>query len=96
MITNGVQTGTLLDATGMNGIVVRIKPFGDPTYQRIVGGELEASSGVCIYRDKYDTSQGSMVSGLVLCDAGGYPIESEHYMLREFTWSGNVSYYSPY
>lgn len=87
----GKQIGTLMKDSE-NGIQVYLDPIESIKYKRIVNGTLEEYTGFAMYKEIYDTRQGSMVSGIVLCDASGYPMESEHYKVSDFTWSGNVSY----
>jgi hypothetical protein len=86
----GIQTGTLM-FDGYNGIKVTIDAYSIH-FQRIVNNQEDEYKGYAMYKDKYDTRQGNYVGGIVLCDANGYPNDSEHYMLSEFTWSGNISY----
>jgi len=88
----GKQIGTMLSADSQTGIQITLEPYGDPRYQRITNGSVEPYKGFCMYKDKYCTRQGNMVGGIALCDAKGYPMDNEHYMLSEFTWSGNISY----
>lgn len=88
----GRQTGTLILPDGYNGIQITLDAYGDPRYNRIINGVTDEYMGYCMYKDKYDSRQGSYVGGIILCDAAGFPLPNEHYMLSEFTWSGNISY----
>jgi len=85
------QVGTLYTTPDqLNGIQVTIEEYGDPTYQRIVNGNLEEHKGFGMYKPIYDSRQGSYVSGIILCDVSGYEIPSEHYRQSDFIWSGNI------
>lgn len=85
------QIGTLYTTPDkLNGLQVTIEEYADPTYKRIINGSLDEYQGYANYKDIYDSRQGSYVGGIILCDAAGYEVASEHYKLSDFIWSGNV------